>query len=118
MLYLRWSSRPNISDDEASEYLEKAEGVVSQGLKVVTQKTSLFIVSSDVQKDLKNQPARLSRLRQAVEADSASPVARYLLARAYRDQGIPLKTMQVLEPIIMNDFRHFRAFVEYTRAML
>jgi hypothetical protein len=65
-----------------------------------------------------NQPARLSKLRQAVESDSASPVARYMLARAYRDQGVPLKTMQVLDPIIKNNFNEVRAYVEYTRAML
>jgi tetratricopeptide (TPR) repeat protein len=118
MLYLNWSRRPKISDDEATEYLEKAEAVVSDGLKVVSERASLLITSAEVQKDLGNQPARLSKLRQAVESDSASPVARYLLARAYRDQGIPLKTMEVLDQIIKNDFKHVRAYVEYTRAML
>jgi cold shock CspA family protein len=71
-----------------------------------------------VQKDLGDQPARLGKLRQAVESDSASPIARYLLARAYRDQGIPLKTIETLNPIIKNDFKDVRAYVEYTRAML
>lgn len=117
-LYLNWSRRPKISDDEATEYLEKAEAVVSEGLKVVSERASLLITSADVQNDLGDQPARLSKLRQAVESDSASPVARYLLARAYRDQGIPLRTMQVLDSLIKNDFKNVRAFVEYTRAML
>ncbi len=117
-LYLNWARRPKISDDEATEYLEKAEGVVSEGLKVVSERASLLITSADIQNDLGNQPARLSKLRQAVESDSASPVARYLLARAYRDQGIPLKTMLVLDPLIKNDFKNVRAFVEYARAML
>lgn len=117
-LYLNWSRRLKISDDEATEYLEKAEVVISEGLKVVSERASLLITSAEVQKDLGNQPARLSKLRQAVESDSASPIARYLLARAYRDQGVPLKTMQTLDPIIRNDFKHVRAYVEYTRAML
>lgn len=117
-LYLNWSRRPKISDDEATEYLEKAEAVVFEGLKVVSERASLLITSADVQNDLGNQPARLSKLRQAVESDSASPVARYLLGRAYRDQGIPLKTIQVLDPIIKSDFKHVRAYIEYARAML
>jgi cold shock CspA family protein len=117
-LYLNWSRRARISDDEATEYLEKAETVVSEGLKVVSERASLLIISSDVQKDLGNQPERLSKLRQAVESDSASTVARYLLARAYRDQGYPLKTIEVLDPIIKSDFKEVRAYVEYARAML
>jgi tetratricopeptide (TPR) repeat protein len=92
--------------------------VISEGLKVVSERASLLITSSDVQKDLGNQPARLSKLRQAVESDSASSIARYLLGRAYRDQGYPLKTIEVLDPIIKSDFKQVRAYVEYTRAML
>ncbi len=117
-LYLNWSRRSKISDDEATEYLEKAEAVISEGLKVVSERASLLITSADVQKDLGDQPARLSKLRQAVDSDSASPIARYLLARAYRDQGLPLKTIETLNPIIKNDFKDVRAYVEYTRAML
>jgi tetratricopeptide (TPR) repeat protein len=117
-LYLRWSQRPKSSTDEATEYLEKAEAVVSQGLRVVSERTSLLITSAEIQKELGNQPARLIKLRQAVESDSASPIGRYLLARAYRDQGQPLKTMEVLERIIKTDFKQVRAYVEYTRAML
>ncbi len=49
MLYLDWSRRPKISDDEATEYLEKAETVISQGLKVVSERASLLITSSEVQ---------------------------------------------------------------------
>ncbi len=76
-LYLNWSRRKKISDDEATEYLEKAEGVISDGLTVVTERASLLIISADVQKELGNQPARLSKLRQAGASDSASSIARY-----------------------------------------
>jgi tetratricopeptide (TPR) repeat protein len=117
-LYLRWSQRPKLSTDEATEYLEKAEAVVSQGLRVVSERTSLLITSAEIQKELGNQPARLIKLRQAVDSDSASAVGRYLLARAYREQGQPRKTMEVLERIIKTDFKQVRAYVEYTRAML
>jgi tetratricopeptide (TPR) repeat protein len=117
-LYLGWARRVKLSTDEATEYLEKAESIVSQGLRVVSERTSLLITSAEIQKELGNQPARLNKLRQAVEADSASAIGRYLLARAYRDQGNPKKTMEVLEQIIKTDFKQVRAYVEYTRAML
>lgn len=117
-LYLGWAKRTSISSDEATEYLEKAETAVSNGLKVVDDRASLLIISADIQKELGNQPERLSKLRQAVDSDSTKFIGRYLLARAYRDQGEPKKTMEVLEPIIKTDFKHVRAYVEYTRAML
>src|ERR1019366_8323496 len=112
-LYLGWSRRPQLSTDKATEYLEKAEAVVSKGLRVVSERTSLLIISADIQKDLGDQPARLSKLRQAVDSDAASEVGRYLLARAYRGQGQPVKTMEVLEAVIKTDFRNVRAYVEY-----
>jgi hypothetical protein len=75
-LYLGWSRRAKLSTDEATEYLEKAEATVSNGLKIVSERTSLLITSAEIQKELGNQPARLNKLRQAVEADSASEVGR------------------------------------------
>jgi len=117
-LYLKWSRRSKISDDEATEYLERAESVISDGLKVVTERASLLITSAEIKKDLGNQPARLDKLRQAVEADSASNIGRYLLARAYRDQGKPEETINVLDPIIKSDFTQVRSYIEYVRAML
>lgn len=118
LLYLSWSRRAKVSTDEATEYLEKTEAVVSKGLRVVSERTSLLIISSDIQKDLGNEPARLNKLRQAVDSNSASAIGRYLLGRAYRNQGQPRKTIEVLEPIIKTDFKDVRAYVEYTRAML
>ena len=117
-LYLAWSRRKKLSVDEGAEYLEKAEATVAKGLRVVREKTALLIISSDIQNELGNQPERISKLRQAVDGDSASAIGRYLLARAYRNQGLPRKTIEVLEPIITTDFRQVRAYIEYTRAML
>jgi hypothetical protein len=42
-LYLRWARRVKLSTDEATEYLEKAETIVSQGLRVVSERTSLYV---------------------------------------------------------------------------
>jgi tetratricopeptide (TPR) repeat protein len=117
-LYLEWSRRPRISVDEATEYLQKAEAVVTDGLKVVSERASLLITSSDIAKELGDQPDRLRRLREAVEADPGNAVGRYLLARAYREQGHPQRAIDVLDPTIKTDFKQVRSYVEYTRAML
>lgn len=117
-LYLSWARRPKASVDEATEYLQKAQGIVFDGLKVVRERTSLLITSAEIQKELGNKPAQLAKLREAVATDSASAVGRYLLGRAYREQGQPLNAMEVLEPIIRSDFKHVRAYLEYTRSML
>jgi tetratricopeptide (TPR) repeat protein/cold shock CspA family protein len=117
-LYFDWSRRPKISDEEATEYLEKAEGVISDGLKVVSERTSLLIISADINKELGNQPGRLAKLREAVKSDTASVIGRYLLARAYRQQKQPKQTMEVLEPTIKTHFEAVRSYIEYTRAML
>lgn len=117
-LYLGWSRRANLSVDESTEYLQKTESVISDGLKVVSERTSLLIISSQVKDQLGKGPEQLAKLREAVQSDSASEIARYLLGRAYREQGQPAKTIQTLEPIINTEFNNVRVYVEYTRAML
>ena len=42
----------------------------------------------------------------------------HLLGRAYRQQGSPQKTIEILEPVIKTRFDEFRSFVTYVRAML
>jgi cold shock CspA family protein len=74
--------------------------------------------SAEIQKELGNQSERLSKLRQAVASDAASIVGRYVLATAYRDKGEPKLTMDVLDPVIKNDFTQVRSYLVYVRAML
>ena len=116
-LYVSWARRTK-SEDEAAEYLTKAEAVVTQALKVASSRTSLLITSADIQRELGDQPGRLSKLREAVSSNSASVIGRFLLARAYREGGSPSKTIEVLEPIIRTEFSAVRSYIEYTRAML
>lgn len=116
-LYLGWA-RKTPSASESTEYLAKAEGVISAALRVVRERTSLLIVSAAIKAELGNEPERLSKLREAVTSNSESVISRYLLARAYRDQGQPGKTIEVLDPVIKTAFNEVRAYLEYTRAML
>jgi predicted Zn-dependent protease len=117
-LYLNWAKKVRASNDEATEYLEKAEAVLSDGLKIVRDRTSLLITSSEIQREIGNKPERLSKLRQAVESNSATVVGRYLLARAYHDDGDAKKAADTLEPIIKHDFSAVRSYIEYVRSMI
>jgi tetratricopeptide (TPR) repeat protein len=117
-LFLRWAWRASISSGEGTEYLERAERAIADGLRVVSDKSQLLVASAKLQKDLGNRPEWPSKLRQAVEANTGSEHSRYLLGRAYREEGKPEKTIEVLDPIIKTDFGNVRAYIEYTRAML
>ena len=116
-LYLEWAKRVQ-SDDESSDYLTKCEDTISEGLRMVRERESLWVVSAEVQKFLGNSPGRIEKLKKAVAETKTGAVARYLLARVYRQQGHAKECMSVLEPVIKTKFNEFRAFVEYVRAML
>jgi hypothetical protein len=76
------------------------------------------VVSSEIERWLGNQPSRIAKLKKAVSESSTSVIPRYLLGRAYRNEGSPEKALEVLEPVIRKRFDEFRSFVEYVRAML
>jgi tetratricopeptide (TPR) repeat protein len=116
MLYLDWAKR--VTDPEATEYINKAEGVVSEGLRRVKVRDGLWIVSSAIQNLLGNQPSRISALERAVAEAPGSIIARYLLGRLYRGNGNPEKCIKVLEPVIRSHSEEFRACVEYALALV
>lgn len=115
-LYVDWAKR---TDDpaEVTDYLAKAEAVISQGLKHVRVRDGLWIVSSQIQEILGNAPEYMKALIKAADSSSSSVVAKYLLGRAYRMQGDPAKAIDVLKPLIEANTDEFRVCVEYARAM-
>jgi hypothetical protein len=116
-LYLNWA-RTVANEDESSEYLTKCEEIISEGLRLVRERESLWLISADVQKFLGDDPARIKKLQKAISENPTSVIPRYLLGRTYREQGEPKKCIEVLEPVIKSKFSEFRSFVEYVRAML
>jgi tetratricopeptide (TPR) repeat protein len=116
-LYLDWAMRVK-EGAESAEYVAKAEGVISEGLRVVQVRDGLWIVSSSIQAWIGNEPSRLHALEQAVKSTPGSIIARYLLGRAYRKAGSPEKAVAALEPLIRDHPDEFRACVEYARALL
>jgi tetratricopeptide (TPR) repeat protein len=118
LLYLEWAKKVK-SEEESSEYITKSEQVISDGLRTVKDREALWVVSSEVRKWLGNQPSRIEKLKNAVsESAATSVIARYLLGRAYRQQGFPEKALAVLEPVVKSRFDEFRSFVEYIKSML
>jgi tetratricopeptide (TPR) repeat protein len=114
-VYLDWAKR--VTDPESTEYINKAEGVISEGLRRAKVRDGLWIVSSEIENLLGHQPSRLKALEKAVAETPGSIIARYLLGKAYRKSGNPEKTIQVLEPVIKNHSEEFRACVEYALAL-
>ena len=116
-VYLDWAKKVR-SEEESADYIAKAEFVISEGLRNVKNRESLWIASAKVQEFLGNNPGQIQKLAKAVAENTTSVTPRYLLGRAYRRAGEPQKCKDVLEPIIKSNFAEYRSFVEYTRAML
>jgi len=116
-LHLDWAKRVR-SEEESSDYLTKSEETISEGLRAVRERESLWLVSADVQRFLRNSPGRIAKLKKAIAENSVSVIPRYLLGREYRLEGQPEKCIEILDPVIKTKFGEFRSFVEYVRAML
>ncbi len=115
-LYLAWAKRTG--DTEATEYIQKCEEVISEGLRKAYVRDGLWIVSSEVEKFLGDEPSRIVALERAVQESPGSVIARYLLGRLYRQTNQAAKAIEVLEPVIRNHPDEFRACIEYARALL
>ena len=116
-LYLNWAKRAKEAS-ESAEYISKAEGVISEGLRLVRVRDGLWIVSSKIRDWLGDQPSCFRALEQAVKSTPGSIIARYLLGRAYRRARSPEKAGMVLEPLVKDHPDEFRACVEYAMALL
>jgi len=115
-LYVGWAKGAT-SIEETTEYITRAEEIINTGLKKVRSRAGLWIVSSEIQKYLGDQPSRLEALKKAVDDSPGSIIARYLLGRAYRILGEYSKSLEVLEQVIQNNHEEFRCFVEYALAL-
>ena len=111
-LYRRWAEREVVGDDEATSYYRRAEEVISEGLKRTNVHDRLHVESSRIAESLGNQPERMRALKRAVESENASIYARYLLGRALRQAGDYSKAIEVLRPILIEDFNAFRSAIE------
>lgn len=116
-LCLAWAKRV-ANQQEAADYISKAEVVISDGLRKVKERDGLWILTSEIEQWLGNTPSHVKALESAVSASPGSVIARYLLGRTYRRNGLPEKSIEVLEPVIKGHPDEYRSFIEYALALL
>ncbi|MFZ6732481.1 SIR2 family protein [Undibacterium sp. Ji42W] len=116
-LFLAWA-RKSENEEEAAKYIQKAEEVISEGLRNVRVRDGLWIVSSEISNWLGDQPARLQSLERAVKESPTSTVARYLLAKQYRIAGHPEKAKETLHADVLANPDEYRSVLEYALAIL
>ncbi len=115
-LYVDWAKR---TDDptEATEYLSRAEELISVGLRRVRVRDGLWIVSSRIQSILGDAPQYLKALEKAASGTPPSIVATYLLGRAYRRSGNAKRAVEILKPVLEANTDEFRVSVELAQGM-
>ena len=115
-LYFNWARRVE-SEDERVMYLAKSEAIISSGLRVARNKESLYIISSQVQAFLGDNPGARGLLETAAELHPENRLVGYLLARTYFRQGDPKRAMDLLNPILLADPEEFRSAVLAARCL-
>jgi tetratricopeptide (TPR) repeat protein len=114
-LFLEWAKR---TPAEASDYVAKAEEVISEGLRVVQSKETLWLTSAEVQSFLGSVPNYKGALERAVNANPKSVIARYLLGRTLRRGGDSSRAIEILTPVIKEHPDEYRSCLEYALSML
>jgi tetratricopeptide (TPR) repeat protein len=114
-LYIDWATRWDDQETYAKN-ISRCEEIISEGLRHVTERESLLLVSSNLERILGDQPKRLELLNKALKENPASAICRYLLARdAYnkKDYG---EVITLLRPTIETRFDEIRSFILYAIA--
>jgi tetratricopeptide (TPR) repeat protein len=114
-LYVDWAKR---TDDpaESADYFAKAEAVISIGLRQVRVRDGLWLVSAEIQRMLGNAPERMKALEKAASSTD-SVIAKYILGRAYRENGNPRAAADLLKPVLEAHPDEFRICTEYALAL-
>ena len=79
-LYLDWTRRWD-DPETFTKNISRCEELISEGLRRVTKRESLLLVSSNLERILGDQPRRIELLNRALTENPASAICRYLLAR-------------------------------------
>lgn len=95
-LYLAWARRGRTTTDESILYVSKAQETVFRGLSAVRDRESLYLATSNIEKFLGDDTARIEALRKALLAAPQSPVSRYLLGAVLFRTGEAASALGVL----------------------
>jgi tetratricopeptide (TPR) repeat protein len=115
-LYMDWATRWD-NPETFAKNISRSEEVISEGLKHVTKRESLLLVSANLGRILGDKPKRIELLNKALNENPASAICRYLLAReAYYKKDYP-GVITLLSPIIGSRFDEIRSFILYAIAV-
>ncbi|RZB35172.1 MAG: hypothetical protein SRB1_00940 [Desulfobacteraceae bacterium Eth-SRB1] len=115
-LYIDWATRWDNPETYAKN-ISRCEEVISEGLRHVTKRESLLLVSSNLERILGDQPKRIELLNKALKENPASAICRYLLARdAYNKKDYD-GVITLLRPTIESRFDEIRSFILYAIAV-
>lgn len=116
-LYLTWSRY--VSDEqEAAEYVIKAESILSEGFVNVRRKSSLWVSFADIEAELGQVKNQIMALEKASTASPTSVAPRFLLGKVLRQNGEISKAIGVLRPLVQEHPEHFRAVGELVECLL
>jgi tetratricopeptide (TPR) repeat protein len=116
-LYMDWAIYLD-DPDKFTLYINRCEEVISEGLRLVSERESLLLVSSNLEKILGDQPKRIELLNRALQENQSSAICRYLLARdAYHRKNDCDEVITLLKPTIESRFDEIRSFILYAIAV-
>lgn len=116
-LFLEWAKRAS-DQNEAADYLTKAQEVINRGLLEVRDKEGLWIISSKIQDWLGDRPGAIEALSKAAVHAPDSSVSRYLLGRTYHRRGSFDRVIETLAPLIKADPNNYQACLLYAESLL
>ena len=115
-LYMDWATRWD-NPETFAKNISRSEEIISEGLKHVTNRDSLLLVSANLERILGDQPKRIELLNKALIENPASTICRYLLAREAINKKDYGGVLTLLNPTIENRFDEIRSFILYSIAV-
>lgn len=115
-LYFSWAKRAG-SVDESADYVRRSEDTISEGLRQVSDKEALWILSSQIADWLGNHPQAIEALKQGIEASAVAGVARYLLAREQLRANEPGLAAETIRPVVEAAPDDYRPSLVYALAL-
>ncbi len=115
-LFMDWATRWD-NPETFAKNISRSEEVISEGLKYVTSRDSLLLVSANLERLLGDLPKRIELLNNALKENPASTICRYLLAREAYNKKDYNGVITFLKPTIENHFDEIRSFILYSKAV-
>ena len=116
-LYIDWAAiTPDIS--EQTLYLSKAEEILVKALTKVSDKETIWIELSKIDKYLSDTPGQIKKLREAIVLVPESTMARYLLGKALSSHCEFEEAIMLFKSTFQIHPQDYRNSMEYAKAIV